>query len=111
VSVTKRVTDYKIGIQGNLGANHLNPRGLDANKLNQLLSCKGIVTRISLVRPKLVRSVHYCPKTKKGTIKQYHNEFNLAEDISLKLPNGYPLTDIEGNPLQTEFGFSKYKDL
>ena len=45
---------FKVGFTGNLGKNHVTPRGLTSNKLNQLLEVNGIVTKISIVRPKLV---------------------------------------------------------
>ena len=81
-----------------------------SNKINQLISCKGIVIRISMVRPKLTQSVHYCQTTQNPTIKQYYDEFNLAEDKNIGLPKGYPLKDMNGNPLETEFGYCSYKD-
>ena len=39
--------------------------------LGNLICVEGIVTRVSLVRPKVVRSVHYCPATKKVMERKY----------------------------------------
>jgi len=85
--------DYKIGIMGNLGKNHVNPRGLTSIKINTLLEVKGIVTRISIVRPKLVKSVHYCQETKVGTIRDYFDEYNLAGEENITLAKGFPTKD------------------
>jgi len=45
---TKR---YYINFEGNFGRNHVTPRGLKANLVNQLVSVRGIVTRMGLVKP------------------------------------------------------------
>jgi DNA replication licensing factor MCM3 len=37
------------------------------------LQVYGIVTRCSLVRPKLVKSVHYCPNTGVTTSREYRD--------------------------------------
>ncbi|KAJ2795020.1 MCM DNA helicase complex subunit, partial [Coemansia helicoidea] len=42
-----------VGFRGALGAHHLTPRGLRANLLGKLVCIEGIVTRCSLVRPKV----------------------------------------------------------
>jgi hypothetical protein len=38
-----------------------------------LVQVYGIVTRCSLVRPKLVKSVHYCPNTGVTTSREYRD--------------------------------------
>lgn len=45
---TKR---YYINFEGNFGRNHVTPRGLKAALVNQLVSVRGIVTRMGLVKP------------------------------------------------------------
>ena len=45
---TKR---YYINFEGNFGRNHITPRGLKSNLVNQLVSVRGIVTRMGLVKP------------------------------------------------------------
>lgn len=45
---TKR---YYINFEGNFGRNHVTPRGLKAGLVNQLVSVRGIVTRMGLVKP------------------------------------------------------------
>jgi DNA replication licensing factor MCM3 len=52
-----------VGFEGNFGDASVTPRTLSADHLGRAVALEGIVTRCSLVRPKVVRSVHYCPKT------------------------------------------------
>ncbi|XP_069786746.1 zygotic DNA replication licensing factor mcm3-like isoform X2 [Narcine bancroftii] len=61
----------------------------------------------SLVRPKVVRSVHYCPATKKTIERKYTDMTSLEAFPSSAI---YPTKDEENNPLETEFGLSLYKD-
>ncbi|KXJ04909.1 Maternal DNA replication licensing factor mcm3, partial [Exaiptasia diaphana] len=61
----------------------------------------------SLVRPKVVRSVHYCPKTKKTVVRKYTDMTSLEATPSSSV---YPTKDEDGNPLETEYGLSTYKD-
>jgi len=46
-----------------MGRNHVTPRGLSATLVNNLVCVDGIITRMSLNRSKLIRSVHYCEET------------------------------------------------
>ena len=98
----------------------------------------------SLVRPKVVRSVHYCPQTKKTLIRRYTDLTSLdAFPSSTVYPTKvfqsvhfssimtmffvitckflyvhnwcrcltfFALKDEDGNPLETEYGLSTYKD-
>lgn len=73
---TKR---YYINFEGNFGRNHVTPRGLKSNLVNQLVSVRGIVTRMGLVKPMIQTSVHYCEATKKGEVRHYDDNTNLAE--------------------------------
>jgi DNA replication licensing factor MCM3 len=67
----------------------------------------GIVTKASLVRPKLTRSVHYCPATKRTISKEYRDALTSS---ARSLPTGttYPTKDDDGNVYSTEFGHSVY---
>lgn len=53
------------------GAKHCTPRSLSSKFLGNVVCVEGIVTKCSLVRPKVVRSVHYCPATKKTIERRY----------------------------------------
>ena len=68
---------------------------------------EGVVTKCSLVRPKVVRSVHYCPTTKKTMERKYQDMTSLDPYPTSSV---YPTKDEDGNLLETEFGLSTYKD-
>ena len=51
----------------------VSPRALTAHFISRLVSVEGIVTKASLVRPKVVRSVQYCEATKKFEIKEFRD--------------------------------------
>ena len=53
------------------GSKHVSPRSLSAHLLGCLVCVEGIVTKSSLVRPKVVKSVHYCPATGKTMERRY----------------------------------------
>ena len=107
---------YYVNFEGNFGKNHITPRGLKSNLVNQLVSVQGIVTRMSLVKPKIQTSVHYCDVTKKGLVKHYNDNTNLAdlaEDATNKATEGndaFPTMDNNENPLSAEYGYCVYKD-
>ncbi|KAJ2908524.1 MCM DNA helicase complex subunit, partial [Coemansia aciculifera] len=104
-----------VGFRGSFGARHLTPRGLRAAQLGQLLCIEGIVTRCSLVRPKVVRSVHYSEASKTFYAKHYHDQTSGGQGGGDAAGGGgfssaYPTADDKGNPLTTEYGFSRYMD-
>lgn len=62
----------------------------------------------SLVRPKMVKSVHYCPTTGLFYGHEYHDSTSVASGIPTTSIT--PQTDDEGNNLETEVGFSTFRD-
>ena len=96
-----------VGVEGHFGARQVTPRSLLAEHLSSLVCLEGIATKCSVVRPKVVRSVHYCPATRAFDTR----EFRDATDLS-GAPTGvtYPTKDANDNPLETEFGLCLYKD-
>ncbi|KAJ2077640.1 MCM DNA helicase complex subunit [Coemansia sp. RSA 988] len=100
-----------VGFCGAFGAHHLTPRGLRARHLGQLVCIEGIVTRCSLVRPKVVRSVHYSEATKTFFAKTYRDQTSSGAGAGAGgFSSAYPTTDDKGNPLTTEYGYSRYMD-
>ncbi|KAJ3260941.1 MCM DNA helicase complex subunit [Boothiomyces macroporosus] len=99
---------YYIGFEGSFGENYISPRNLNSSFLGKTLCLEAIVTRCSLVRPKVSRSVHYCEATKLFLARDYRDGLSVSNDM----PTGsvYPKEDDNGNPLETEFGYSTYKD-
>ena len=70
---------------------------------------------MSIVKPKIQTSVHFCEETKKGMIKHYADDTNLAElaEDAIKIGDGrqnFPLEDANKNPLSVEYGYCVYKD-
>lgn len=139
-TVTDTTARVFVGFEGDFGDAVVTPRSLSAESLCRLVALEGIVTRCSLVRPKVMRSVHFCPATVRlltmctrvvsaavpvrGSAhahprtftahvqkKFLTREFRDATDLS-GLPTGgvYPQKDDAGNRLDTEFGLSSYKD-
>jgi hypothetical protein len=51
---------YHIGFSGSFGSNRVNPRTLIATFLGKMVCVEGIVTKCSLVRPKVVTRYCYC---------------------------------------------------
>src|ERR1700737_3125049 len=71
-------TVFYVGFKGSFGDHHVNPRTLRAQHLGKMISLDGIVTRCSLVRPKMVKSVHYCEDTKLHHSMQYRDATTLG---------------------------------
>ncbi|XP_072120809.1 DNA replication licensing factor MCM3 [Mobula birostris] len=103
----KQFEDFYIGLEGSFGSKHVSPRTLTSRFLSNIVCVEGIVVKCSLVRPKVVRSVHYCPATKKTIERKYTDMTSLEAFPSSAI---YPTKDEENNPLETEFGLSSYKD-
>lgn len=66
-------SDIMVGIKGEFGDLEVSPRDLNSSHLGKLVKVYGIVTRCSLVRPKLVKSVHYCPDTGVTVSREYRD--------------------------------------
>jgi DNA replication licensing factor MCM3 len=110
--------DLQVGFEGSFGQNSVSPRGLTSSLLNSLVQVEGIITKCSSVRPKLQRSVQYCPKTKLFSVRDYRD--NTSIDIGIEVTGGMgerlptssamATQDAEGNPLELEPGLCMYKD-
>ncbi|THV92104.1 DNA replication licensing factor mcm3 [Aureobasidium pullulans] len=105
---TAEDTMYYCAFFGSFGEFATNPRTLSSVHLNHMVSLEGIVTKCSLVRPKVVKSVHYNENKTSFHFREYRDQtmtMNGAASSSV-----YPTEDDEGNPLVTEYGFSTYRD-
>ena len=99
---------YYVGLRGSFGDHHVNPRTLRSIHLGKMMSLEGIVTRCSLVRPKILKSVHYCEATEKFHQREYRDATmygTLPPSTSV-----YPTEDESGNRLTTEYGHSLFRD-
>ncbi|RDW79656.1 putative DNA replication licensing factor MCM3 [Coleophoma cylindrospora] len=101
-------TMYYIAFSGSFGQYACNPRTLSSAHLNHMVSLEGIVTRCSLVRPKVVKSVHYNEKEKTFHFREYKDQTMTANGASTS--SVYPQEDEKGNPLMTEYGYCTYRD-
>jgi DNA replication licensing factor MCM3 len=114
----------KVALSGPVGASPSSPRQLTSSSLCQLVCVEGVATKVSAIKPKVVKSVHYCATTKQHSHKDYVDatdpELGLhqvdasgreAVDRIINItPAVYPTKDPDGNQLETEFGLSVYKD-
>jgi DNA replication licensing factor MCM3 len=117
--------EIQIGFEGSFGRNSVSPRGLTSSLLSNLVEVEGIVTKLSIVRPKIQRSIHLIAETGKYVSREYRDA--TAIDIGIKygsygngalsavtehLPTGaaMPSKDKDGKRLELEHGLSQYKD-
>ncbi|KAK0636883.1 MCM2/3/5 family-domain-containing protein [Bombardia bombarda] len=98
---------YYVAWAGSFGLHACNPRTLSSQHLNTMVSIEGIVTRTSLIRPKVVKSVHYSEVKNKFYYREYRDQ-TMTNGVTTS--SVYPQEDDDGNPLQTEYGFCTYRD-
>jgi DNA replication licensing factor MCM3 len=98
---------YYCAYVGSFGEYSVNPRTLSSNQLNRMVSLEGIVTKTSLVRPKVVKSVHYNETLSKFHYREYRDQTMTMGAASSSV---YPTEDEDGNPLITEYGHCVYRD-
>jgi len=100
---------YRVGFSGSFGDHHVSPRTLQAAHLGKMISLEGIITRCSLVRPKMLKSVHYCPETHLFHVREYRDATTSTSNLP-PTSSVTPHTDDEGRPLQTEYGHCVFRD-
>ncbi|CAI7638913.1 unnamed protein product [Penicillium discolor] len=105
---TSDEANYYCAYVGAFGEFSCNPRTLGSEQLNHMVSLEGIVTKCSLVRPKIVQSVHYVEKKDRFVARKYRDQTMGASGATSL--NVYPQEDDEKNPLITEYGYSTYLD-
>lgn len=99
---------YYCAFIGSFGEYACNPRTLSSIHLNRMVSLEGIVTKCSLVRPKVIKSVHYNEKKNIFHFREYRDQTMTANGATST--GVYPQEDEEGNPLITEYGYCTYRD-
>lgn len=95
----------RVGVKGSFGSHSVSARGLTSRFLSKMVSLEGIVTKMGSVRPKLVKSVHYVPKTKSRVVREYRDATSLD---GLPTTAVVPTSDQDGNAMELEFGDSEY---
>ncbi|KAG7605117.1 DNA replication licensing factor MCM3 [Arabidopsis thaliana] len=96
-----------VGFEGYFVSRVVTPRELLSDFIGSMVCVEGIVTKCSLVRPKVVKSVHFCPSTGEFTNRDYRD---ITSHAGLPTGSVYPTRDDKGNLLVTEYGLCKYKD-
>ena len=119
VKVVERVFDkdkheiegksYRVGFSGSFGDHHVSPRHLRAAQLGKMISLEGIVTRCSLVRPKMLKSVHYCPDTGMFHAREYRDATTTTSNLP-PTSSVTPQQDEDGRPLEMEYGHCEFRD-
>ncbi|XKL67199.1 hypothetical protein PGB90_010619 [Kerria lacca] len=99
--------EFFISFEGSFGNKHVTPRTLTSRFLGNMVCLEGIVTKCSMVYPKVVKSVHYCPTTGRTMERRYTDMTSYDPFPSSSV---YPVKDDDGNLLETEYGKSVYKD-
>lgn len=88
---------YYCAFVGSFGDCACNPRTLSSAYLNNMVSLEGIVTKCSLVRPKVVKSVHYSEVESKFLFREYRDQTMSANGpASMSV---YPTEDENGKPV------------
>ncbi|KAL4291054.1 hypothetical protein GQ457_14G008530 [Hibiscus cannabinus] len=96
-----------VGFEGPFVSRRVTPRELLSEFIGSMVCVVGIVTKCSLVRPKVVKSVHFCPATENFTVREYRD---ITSNNGLPTGSVYPTRDENGNLLVTEYGLCQYKD-
>ncbi|PSC70868.1 DNA replication licensing factor MCM3 [Micractinium conductrix] len=96
-----------VALTGEFGPNTVSPRNLTSEYLSKLVSLQGIVTRCTLVRPKIVKSVHWCPATGQFSSREYRD---VTSNSGVPTTTAYPTKDETDNLLITQYGLSTYID-
>ena len=96
-----------VSFTGDFGPSTVSPRSLDSACISKLIKLEGIVTKCSLVRPKVCKSVHFSEATNKFVSKEYRD---VASHLGLPTGSALPVKDDDGNVLSTEYGLCVYKD-
>ena len=97
----------RLGFQGEFGPHRVSPRELTSDFIAKLVNVEGIVTKCSLVRPKMERSVHYCDATGQVISMEYRD---VTSHTGLPTGAVYPTRDDSGHLLTTEYGHCRFRN-
>ena len=104
--------DFHLKFEGNFGKNTVTPRGLRSHSVNKLVKVKGIIVSVSNVKPRLVKSVHYCEADNTDMVKEYHDTYKVVQNAETIFQNNViPTKKNEKDVLTMEWGLCEYKDI
>eukprot|EP01053_Blabericola_migrator_P011885 Blabericola_migrator_1__11884@NODE_724_length_6723_cov_141_689153_g521_i0_p1_GENE_NODE_724_length_6723_cov_141_689153_g521_i0NODE_724_length_6723_cov_141_689153_g521_i0_p1_ORF_typecomplete_len888_score187_39MCM/PF00493_23/1_3e88MCM_OB/PF17207_3/1_7e28MCM_lid/PF17855_1/1_8e20MCM_lid/PF17855_1/4_9e03Mg_chelatase/PF01078_21/9_6e09AAA_3/PF07726_11/1_6e05AAA_5/PF07728_14/3_6e05AAA_5/PF07728_14/2e03Sigma54_activat/PF00158_26/3_6e05Sigma54_activ_2/PF14532_6/0_00048AAA_22/PF13401_6/1AAA_22/PF13401_6/1_1 len=101
----------RLGFTGWLGSHGVTPRGLGARLANKLICVEGIVTRCSLIQPKLTHATFYIPELQKHFFREHYDSLSIAVKDGRSQGPVYNINkDGDGHAVELEYGLSFYKD-
>mmetsp|Transcript_7222 Transcript_7222/g.10563 ORF Transcript_7222/g.10563 Transcript_7222/m.10563 type:complete len:795 (+) Transcript_7222:118-2502(+) len=120
----KENVKVKVALAGPVSAAASSPRQLSSSSLRHLVCVEGVATKVSAIKPKVVKSIHFVPNTKQHHTREYVDAtdpqlgLQAIDGSGRELPDRiinittsvYPTKDNDGNQMETEFGLSEYKD-
>lgn len=87
---------YYCAFVGSFGEFACNPRTLSSTHLNHMVALEGIVTKCSLVRPKVIKSVHYSETGNRFVSREYKDQ---TMTVGATTTSVYPTEDDDGHPV------------
>lgn len=108
IDIDLELNPLHVGFEGSFGGFHTTPRHLSASYLGNMVCLDGIVTSCSLVRPKMLKSVHYAENRKAFVMREYFDATMIGGQAPT--PINYPTAGPNGEALVSEFGLSTYRD-
>ena len=102
---------FHIGFTGSFGSHLVGPRELKTELFTRLICVEGIVTKASLVRPKIIRSIHYCPEGKQKYFYKDYYDMLTASINHAPTSTAIPLANSNQEALEFEYGYSKYMNV
>lgn len=107
-----QLEDFHINFTGSFGRHTVTPRGLRSSSVNKLVKVKGIIVSVSKVKPRLVKSVHYCEADNTDLVKEYHDNYRVITNKETIFQNNViPTKKNEKDVLTMEWGLCEYKDI
>lgn len=100
---------FKLGFEGSFGNLLTSPRYITSSLLGHMLCIEGIATSCSLVRPKLIRSMHYVEATHTFMAKDYWDS-TMMTPMPKGASSSYPTETETRQKLSSEFGLSSFRD-
>ena len=99
--------EVHVTLTGGFGFHRVSPRELLSPFLGKIVNVEGIVTKCSMVRPKVAKSTHFCEATGQFITREYRD---VTSGRGAPTGSSYPTKDENGNVLTTEYGLCRYRD-
>jgi len=100
----------KVDVVGAYGENHVTPRGITCDKLQNMVCVEGIVVKAGIKVPKLLQSIHVVKDGGEDSQVQSRDHRDATAFVTTSSAGAMPKQDADGNELELEIGLSVYKD-